>query len=186
MKNIIVITNRKLCNDFETQIQKLCELKVGAIVVREKDLNEKEYRDLFIRTKRICDKYKVPCRIHNFYNVGIELSSEEIHLPLHVLRENNKEIVDRFNVIGVSVHTTNEVSEAIKLGATYITAGHIFETDCKKGIPQKGLKFLEEICNVSSLPVYAIGGMSINEECVTEMKKHGASGICVMSKAMTI
>ena len=36
-----------------------------------------------------------------------------------------------------------EAIEAQKLGATYISAGHIFATDCKKDLPPRGLEFLK-------------------------------------------
>lgn len=189
LKDIIVITNRKLCDDYETQIKKLCEMGVGAIVVREKDLSIEEYRDVYSRTKAICNQYNISCRVHNFYDVYIEDKDEnlpEIHLPLHILREHAEEIISRYKVIGVSTHSVEDVKEAMKLGATYVTVGHIFDTDCKKGLPGRGVDFLKEVCMSTTIPVYAIGGMSMSEECVNEMKSCGAKGICVMSEAMTI
>lgn len=37
-----------------------------------------------------------------------------------------------FKVIGTSVHSVEDAIKAEQLGATYMTAGHIFATDCKK------------------------------------------------------
>lgn len=37
--------------------------------------------------------------------------------------------------------------KAQQLGATYVTAGHIYTTNCKKGLPPRGLEFLGEVCN---------------------------------------
>ena len=74
------------------------------------------------------------------------------------------------------------VKEAMKLGADYVTAGHIFRTDCKKGLEPRGLGFLEKIVHTVSVPVYGIGGIhSGNEESVQE---HGAAGVCIMSGCM--
>ena len=51
--------------------------------------------------------------------------------------------------IGVSIHSAEEAKEAVSLGASYLTAGHIFTTDCKKGVPARGLEFLKEVCEIS-------------------------------------
>ena len=41
--------------------------------------------------------------------------------------------------------------EAERLGATYVTAGHIFTTDCKKGLPPRGLDFLKNVCDAVTI-----------------------------------
>ncbi|WP_455958797.1 thiamine phosphate synthase, partial [Anaerotignum lactatifermentans] len=79
-----------------------------------------------------------------------------------------------------------EAEEAEKLGATYITAGHIYATDCKKGLPPRGLTFLEEVCRRVSIPVYAIGGIKINEKQLREVIDCGAKGGCIMSGMMQL
>lgn len=66
-----------------------------------------------------------------------------------------------FNVIGTSVHSVEDAIKAEQLGATYMTAGHIFATDCKKGLPPRGLDFLKNVCDAVLIPVYAIGGINI-------------------------
>ena len=40
-----------------------------------------------------------------------------------------------------------------------MTAGHIYATDCKQGLPPRGLDFLEEVCRAVDIPVWAIGGI---------------------------
>jgi thiamine-phosphate pyrophosphorylase len=89
-----------------------------------------------------------------------------------------------FSVVGVSVHSVLEAQEAISLGATYLTAGHIFSTDCKKGVPPRGLDFLREICSLSPVPVYAIGGIHLDSEQIRMVEECGAAGVCIMSGMM--
>ena len=72
--------------------------------------------------------------------------------------------------------------EAEALGCTYVTAGHVFDTDCKRGLPGRGLGFLKEVCGSVSIPVYAIGG--IGPDNIADVRKTGAAGACVMSSAM--
>ena len=90
-----------------------------------------------------------------------------------------KEERDAFQILGASCHSLEEAVEAENLGCTYITAGHIYETDCKKGLPGRGIGFLKKICETVSVPVYAIGG--IGAENIQEIKNAGAAGGCIMS-----
>lgn len=189
MYKILAITNRHLCNnDFLTQIQDICSLnekntviKSVSIVLREKDLSENDYKDLAAKVMKICEKNNTECILHNFYNVAKELNCKKIHLPLHVLKSKS-DVCKEFKVIGVSIHSVSEAIEAVNLGATYITAGHIFATDCKKDIPPRGLGFLSSICSLVNIPVYAIGGISISN--AQEAINAGADGICIMSGLM--
>ena len=83
---------------------------------------------------------------------------------------------------GEAFKPAEEAQEAERLGCTYITAGHIFATDCKKGVPPRGLEFLRAVCAAVSVPVYASGGIS--DENIAAVRACGAAGACVMSGAM--
>lgn len=190
MYKLLAITNRHLCNnDFLAQIQDICTLnekntviKSVSIVLREKDLPENDYKDLATRVLEICKKNNTECILHTYYKAARELDCKKIHLPLHILKANTH-IYKEFNEVGVSIHSVSEAIEAINLGATYITAGHIFATDCKKDIPPRGLSFLSEVCSSVNIPVYAIGGIS--PENAQKAINAGADGICIMSGLMT-
>ena len=154
---ILAISNRHLCNQpFEDQIKRVCEWHPDALVLREKDLPEDEYKTLAKNILDICKAYDVPCILHTYWKAALELGHDAIHLPLPLLRElsaesqkhlqsQNSTISQSFHVtdfhrIGTSVHSVEDAMEAERLGATYVTAGHIFTTDCKKGLPPRGLK----------------------------------------------
>ena len=189
MYKLLAITNRHLCNnDFLTQIKHICSLNEKntviesvSIVLREKDLSENDYKDLAAKVIKICKKNNTECILHTYYKVAKELNCKKIHLPLHVLKS-KPYVCKEFNEVGVSIHSVSEAIEAVNLGATYITAGHIFVTDCKKDIPPRGLSFLSSVCSCVNIPVFAIGGISpANAEKAINA---GADGICIMSGLM--
>lgn len=184
MSDIIVITNRSLCReDFLTRIEKIALAHPTAIVLREKDMSEKEYKSLAAQVLEICNKQGVRCIFHSFPEAAAELNCSALHMPLHRLRLLSSEERASFKILGASCHSVEDANEAEKLGCTYITAGHIFDTDCKKGLPGRGLAFLKEVCESVSMPVYAIGGISADK--VALIRESGAKGVCVMSGAMT-
>ena len=153
-----------------------------AIVLREKDLSEKEYEQLARQVMQICQKHGTLCILHSFTNTAITLHATAIHMPLPLLRKMTTQEKAHFKIIGASCHSLEEAQEAQDLGCTYITAGHIFLTDCKKGLPGRGLSFLEEICKMVRIPVYAIGGIS--SQNMESVRKTGAAGACIMSGFM--
>ena len=183
MCDILCITNRSLCKeDFLTRTEKIASAKPKGVILREKDLTEKEYKDLATKVIEICNRYNTPCILHNFTKVALELNHPYIHLPLHILDNISAEDRGKFKVLGASCHSADDAVRAEKLGCTYITAGHIFDTDCKKGLPGRGLDFLKNVCESVKIPVYAIGGIS--SESIKAVKNAGAKGVCVMSGVM--
>ena len=183
MSDLICITNRKLCsNNFLDQIEMISSAHPKAIVLREKDLSEKEYEQLARQVMQICQKHGTQCILHSFSNVAIALGAVAVHMPLPLLQKMTPQEKSHFQIIGASCHSLEEAKEAQDLGCTYITAGHIFLTDCKKGLPGRGLSFLEEICKAVRIPVYAIGGIS--SQNIESVRKTGAAGACIMSGFM--
>lgn len=183
MSDLICITNRKLCsNNFLDQIEMIASAHPKAIVLREKDLSEKEYEQLARQVMQICQKHGTQCILHSFSNVAIAFGAVAVHMPLPLLQKMTPQEKSHFQIIGASCHSLEEAKEAQDLGCTYITAGHIFLTDCKKGLPGRGLSFLEEICKAVRIPVYAIGGIS--SQNMESVRKTGAAGACIMSGFM--
>lgn len=180
----IAVTNRHLCSvPLVDQIERIAmgENPPDALILREKDLPEEEYQELAQEVMACCQKYGIDCILHTYFEAADELECCRIHLPLPVFIENRR-LLTEFKTIGVSVHSAEEAMLAQNAGASYLTAGHIFATDCKKGVKPRGLDFLKEVCQTVRIPVYAIGGMAF--ENLPQVVSKGAKGICVMSGYM--
>lgn len=163
-------------------MEKIAACHPGRIILREKDLNRQDYEALAASVMNICRQQGTECVLHSHVRTARKLGASGIHLPLPILRSMSAQDKQSFKRIGASCHSTEEALEAQALGCTYLIAGHIFETDCKKGLPGRGLSFLKGVCNVVSVPVYAIGG--IRPENASDIRQAGAQGICVMSGLM--
>ncbi len=184
---LICVTNRHIAGgDLYKQVFKVVDgsNKPEILILREKDMQEDEYKDLAARIMKICLDNGVLCILHYFKEVALELGACGIHLPFSVFMDMPGEEKKRFKITGVSVHSKEEAVSAQKMGASYIIAGHIFETGCKEGIKPRGLGFLKEICQQVDIPVYAIGG--INMENAVSCIEEGAKGICMMSGFMKL
>ena len=183
MCKIICITNRRLCRrSFTEQAEHIAESKPDMMILREKDMAEEEFAKLAQNIMEICKKYDIPFSVNSFWKTAAELGIKRVHLPLNILREMTSEDKSKFDMIGTSCHSVEDAAEAEMLNAGYIIAGHIFETDCKKGVAGRGLGFLNDVCKNVSIPVYAIGG--ITAENANDCIKAGAKGVCIMSGFM--
>ena len=184
MSEILCVTNRRLCReDFLTRMEAVAAAGPAGVILREKDLASNDYRVLAQQVLTICRIHATPCIFHSFPQVALELGADGLHLPLPLLRTLSPVERGKFPMLGASCHSVEDAQEAERLGCTYITAGHIFATDCKKGLPPRGLSFLREVCRTVQIPVWAIGG--IKPENFLSVTAAGAQGGCVMSGLMT-
>lgn len=179
---LIAVTSRRLCKEaFLTRVEALAAAGVNELLLREKDLSPEEYQRLAVACGEICTRHGVPLCLHTHLSIAKELGISRIHLPMPVFWE-QKDNLNGMERIGVSVHSVEEARLAEQWGASCLTAGHIYTTDCKKGLPGRGTSFLAEVCRAVNIPVYAIGGVTPGR--VTELLLAGAQGVCVMSELM--
>ena len=195
-----IISNRKLCKNenLERQIEKiflayekkiiLKNFEIVSLTLREKDLNKNEYLNLVEKIYPICKKHKINLILHQNYDLNLDdrYNIDGIHLSYKIFKSLNKnireELIKKYKRIGVSIHSLDEAKEVENLGASYVVAGHIFETDCKKGLEPRGLKFVEELSSILTIPIFAIGG--IDEKNSQSVIDSGAFSVCMMSSLM--
>ena len=195
-----IISNRKLCENenLEKQIEKIFSayqrkiilenFEIVALTLREKDLYKNEYLKLVEKIYPICQKYRIDLILHQNYDLRLDnkYNIKGLHLSYNTFKSLNKnireELIKKYKKIGVSIHSIDEAKEVENLGANYIVAGHIFKTDCKKDLEPRGLKFIQELSLILTIPIFAIGG--INQENSHLVINSGAFGVCMMSSLM--
>lgn len=182
---LVCVTNRHLVKgDFYMQIQRVLKsrFKPDMLILREKDLKEDEYMELAENIMKLCHGSGTLCILHYFKDVALSLGADGIHIPYSIFMDMPYTQKSQFKIKGVSIHSASEALNAQEKGASYIMAGHIYKTACKEGVEPRGTGFLKEICQAVNIPVYAIGGIDINNasECI----EAGASGVCLMSGYM--
>lgn len=178
---LVIISNRHLCTGlFLERFEWLTKQHPSRMILREKDLSEDAYTALAQECYSICRNNHVPFSVNSFWTVAERLSLSAVHVSIPILKE-TPNLSNKFQTVGVSVHSVEEAVFAQQNGATYLIAGHIFATDCKKDLPPRGLDFLKSVCQSVTIPVYAIGG--ITPERLTSVEFCGAAGVCIMSSA---
>ncbi len=185
---LYLITDRQLFKSlcsFYLAIEDALSGGVKTIQLREKDLTTKELFEIASWMRELTKEYDARLFINDRVDVALAVGADGVHLgqksiPLHAVRNSfgNKLI------IGCSTHSLEEALKAEKEGADFITLGPIYETPSKiiYGKPI-GLEVLREVKSRLLIPVFAIGGIKLNN--VRDVIEAGADGIALISAIFT-
>jgi thiamine-phosphate pyrophosphorylase len=181
---LYLITDRNQVTDGHTLASAVEAALLGgvkAVQLREKDLSPDALLPLAKELRALTMRYGALLFINDNIEIALAVKADGVHLGGHsqatdVIRSK----VGKKILIGVSTHSKAEVELAAEQGADFVTFGHVYATPSKAkyGKPQ-GLKKLAAACRASSIPVFALGGMT--PERTTEVKQAGAKGIALIS-----
>ncbi len=102
---------------------------------------------------------------------GVHLGQED--LPCGRVRE----FFGSGLLVGASAHSREEIERAVSAGADYLGVGTIFATGTKPDLTGQGLAILRVARERSSLPFFAIGGITLDN--VDEVMDAGAHGVAI-------
>ncbi len=161
------------------------------IQIREKDLSGKDCAALTSgalgRTSRSTSLDPPKILVNDHLDVALTERAHGVHLGERSLPvDRAKQLAGEFKpsgnstfLVGASCHALAEAQAAAAAGADYLFFGPIFETPSKAsfGTPQ-GLDRLARVCEAVSIPVLAIGGITLHNapSCLTA----GAAGIAAI------
>ena len=156
-----------------------------AIQLREKDLAG---RDLFLlaeKVSKLCQNYGSSLFVNERVDIALAVNAAGVQLgkasvPIALARQ----LFGAQKMIGVSTHSLDEALEAQQQGADFLLFGPVYFTPSKAtyGAPQ-GVNKLKEIVEKISLPVYAIGGIKM--ENILDLRSIGVSGVALISSIMS-
>jgi len=172
-------------------IRKAAEAGVDWIQIREKDLSGRECSRLTAEalqcTSSASSKETSRTRVlvNDRLDVALAVHADGAHLgeqslpPREALRLREALHREKDFLIGVSCHSLEAAQSAEQGGADYLFFGPVFATPSKVayGAPQ-GLERLGNVCRAVSIPVLAIGGITLDNSasCISA----GASGIAAI------
>ena len=179
---IYLVTDEKSCNgkNFYKCIEESIKGGVKIVQLREKNISTKDFYEKALKVKEICKNYGVLFIINDRLDITQAVEADGIHLgqsdmPIEKAREILK---DKF-LIGATARNIEEAKKAELLGADYIGSGAIFGTSTKDNAKKLEMEDLKKIVNSVKIPVFAIGGININNVWI--LKNIGLQGICSVS-----
>jgi thiamine-phosphate pyrophosphorylase len=148
---------------------------IGAVQLREKDLEDRALYELTVRARAVLPP-AVRLLVNGRADVALAAGADGVHLPADGVPV--APLRRRFGpgvLIGRSAHRLDEVESARDEGADYVTFGPVYATP-GKGSPV-GLQELGRAA-ASGIPVYALGGVTLG--AFGELAGAGAAGIAAI------
>ncbi|MDZ4733350.1 MAG: thiamine phosphate synthase [Nitrospirota bacterium] len=114
-------------------------------------------------------------------DLALAVNADGVHLgqgdlPLDLARK----VMGPDRLIGISTHNSDQVREATAGKPDYLGFGPIFKPGSKQDHdPVVGLEGLRAMRGLTSLPIFAIGGIQIDQ--AREVIRAGANGVAVIS-----
>jgi thiamine-phosphate pyrophosphorylase len=137
---------------------------VDVIQIREKDLETRELLALAQECSVEARAVRTRILVNDRLDVALAAGAHGIHLggrSLPVARV--RSISTQGFLVGVSCHSVRDVLEAEPAGADYALLGPIFDTPSKRGYGSPlGLRVVEEAASKAKIPVYALGGITVD------------------------
>ncbi len=156
-----------------------------AIQLRERDLPTGELLSLAQEIHALAEPRAVPLILNDRVDLVLALNLDGVHLRSDSLPVSSaRRLLGPDRLIGVSTHSVEEVRRGNQQGADYIIFGPIFDTSSKRSYgPPLGLDLLAAACRESTVPVFAIGGITC--ERVGDARRAGAHGVAVIGALLT-
>ena len=153
------------------------------IQLRDKESQKREILPVAQRLKELCSRAGVLFIMNDYLDLALAVDADGLHvgqqdLPLPVVRRELP--IDK--IIGCSVTTAAQATEAQDKGADYIAVGSMFPTATKKEATVVGIDMLRQIKRVVSTPLVAIGG--IDQGNIGEVVAAGAYAVAVVSAVL--
>lgn len=150
------------------------------IQLREKGLAPDAFLREAVEVRALCRQWGVPMIVNDSVSVAQAAGADGVHLGLEDMDiAAARSILGPDRIIGASAHTLEEARRAEALGADYLGVGAIFPTRTKTDVVSTSLDALREVCAGASIPVVAIGGISL--EVLDQLAGTGIAGVAVSS-----
>jgi thiamine-phosphate pyrophosphorylase len=176
--NLYLITDRLNLPDGKNlldQVEAALRGGVKAVQLREKDLLFHDLLPMAQQLRTLTRQYGAKLLINGNFDIALSVDADGAHLPSdNPPIELARNILGDEALIGVSTHSLAEVQTAEAAGADFVTFGPVYPTPSKAqyGAPV-GFEKLREVCEVASIPVFALGG--VTSEKVTALRGTGCS-----------
>lgn len=148
--------------------------------LREKNCSSREFYEIALSLKKICEKKNVPLIINDRADICMAADCDGVHIgKKDIPAVEVRKIIGKDKIMGVSASTVEAAIKAEKDGADYIGVGAVFSTSTKTDTTPVSIKTLAEIKERINIPVVAIGG--IKEDNISCLKDTGIDGAAVVS-----
>lgn len=177
LPKIHIITDTKTAGEnFFDIIQALINHGLTFIQLREKHLTPREQYQIGKKIKEMAKNKNLKLTINDRLDLALALNAYAVQLTQNSL---DPEIIKKHakNIkIGLSVHDLEPIKKHQQT-VDYFIFGNIYQTKTHPEQPAKGLQAIKQLTKATTVPVYAIGG--ITPQNMHEPLQAGAYGVAM-------
>lgn len=139
------------------------------------------YEQFARQCQKLCQQYNVPFIVNDDIELALRIGADGVHIGQDDLDVEMARKKIGNMILGVSVHSQEELQTAIDHHADYVGIGPIFATTSKSDAqPPCGTNFLQQAHHLyPELPIVAIGGITCTN--AHSVFQAGADGVAVIS-----
>jgi 8-oxo-dGTP diphosphatase len=149
------------------------------VMVREKKMAIAQFRDLILAVREMCLRYGCSVVVNGDVDLAARTHSDGVHLTSTQLMECSRR--PALPLVGASCHGPTELERAAELGCNYAVLGPLLPTPSHQNTPHLGWQRFAHLVRGSTIPVYALGGMSRAD--LDHARLHGAHGVAMIRGA---
>jgi len=172
------VTPTRSLND---ALRKASQAGVKIVQYRNKTASMKGAYTEALPLRKLATELGVLFIVNDRCDLALAVDADGVHLgqgdlPLELARK----VMGPDKLIGISTHNPDQVRAASAGKPDYLGFGPIFKPGSKQDHdPLVGIEGLRAIRSLTSLPIFAIGGITV--ENVGEVMRAGANGVAVIS-----
>jgi thiamine-phosphate pyrophosphorylase len=176
-----VDSRAQLLSQIEPRAEALLAARPCCLQLRAKSLGAAAMRDAALWLKDRCRAAGVPFCVNDRLDVALAVGADAVHLGQDDLPlADARGIAAGRLLIGFSTHNPAQAAAAAAGGADYIGFGPIFNTRSKlRADPTVGVQGLRAVTTALSIPVVAIGGITL--DTVASVAAAGAAAAAVIA-----
>jgi thiamine-phosphate pyrophosphorylase len=184
--SVYVLTDRHLVGERPVADVVRAAIRGGATLVqlRDKHASDSEILALGRAVHQVTHAAGIPLIVNDRPEVALALKAEGLHIGRNDMDPGEaRRLIGPQRLLGCSPQTVEEAQQAEELGADYLGIGDVYGTSSKPDAdPPIGLQGLARMVQAVSIPVVAIGGITIDNTAATIQA--GAAGVAVISAVM--
>ncbi|MFQ5351924.1 MAG: thiamine phosphate synthase [Candidatus Binatia bacterium] len=183
---LFVITDDDLdATEICRRVASACEEGCRAVQLRHRFLPTRRLLDLATELRRTTLASGSQLIVNDRVDIAVAVDADGVHLPASGMSPKvARRIVGERMLVGLSVHSIEEITEAAGSGIDYFQFGPVYDTPSKRRYgPAQGTAGLgRAVESAGAEKIVAVGG--VTAERILDLKLVGAAGVAVIGAVM--
>ena len=165
-------------DELARRFDRLAERGVTLLQLRAKTLAESEYRRAAACLLERARETSVRVLLNAAPQLATELGAQGVHLAAQRLMTLSQRPLNAPHWVAASCHDAQELRHALNLGVDFAVLAPVLTTSTHPGAVPLGWGRFAELCGAVALPVYALGGLSLDD--VHLAREKGGRGVAAV------